>query len=139
MNIERSEHEARLQALAEQAEREGLAASGDPQLDRYRLVARALRQPLMHALPEDFAAHVLRRIGHAEERSGLEDGLTTALLLVMAVVGLLVMQPFLGVIIDQFQVSIPDLPWPQLVGSVFCIGVVWQIDRFLTSSRQPAT
>jgi len=138
MNIDRHENDARLQALAEQAEREGRAAGADPQLDRYRLVARALRQPLMHSLPGDFTAQVMARIGHAEQRSGFEDGATTVLLLVMAVAGLLVMQPFVGVIVSQFQVSMPNLPWAQLVGSALCIGAAWLVDRHFSRLRQLA-
>lgn len=135
MNIPRSEHEVRLQALAEQAEREGTAASGDPQLDRYRLVARALRQPLVHDLPADFTARVLARIAQAEERAGFEDAATIVLLLAMAVAGLVVAAPFFGSMAAQFHFALPALPWAQLLAPALCIGGVWLLDRMFTQSR----
>ena len=135
MNIPRSEHEARLQALAEQAEREGAGASGDPQMDRYRLVARALRQPLVHDLPVDFTARVLVRIAQMEERAGFEDAVTIMLLLVMAVVGLVVAAPFFGAMASQFHLAMPALPWAQLLASALCIGGFWLLDRKFTPSR----
>ena len=129
MNTNRVELEARLQALAEQSEKSGQTASDDPQLDRYRLVTRALRQPLLHDLPEDFAARVLLRIGQAEERSSVEEWLTTLLLLVLAVVGLMVLQPYFGLIIAQLRIPTPNLPWPQLLGSALSIAAVCWLER----------
>lgn len=138
MSMDKSRHEedVRLQALAEQAEREGLPA-GDPRVDRHRLVLRALRQPLPLDLPQDFAARVMARIVLAEERGGLEDWLTSGLLLLMAIAGLVVVQPYVGAIAANFSFSLPVLPWPMLLGSAACIATVMAVDRLL-SRRMPA-
>lgn len=54
------EREWVLQEQALRAERLGLDASRDAELQRYRAVARALRQPLDEDLPLDFAREVAR-------------------------------------------------------------------------------
>ena len=53
-----NDQDMRLQDEAERAEREGLPAGRDPRVDRYRLIVRALRQPLEPRLPADFDTHV---------------------------------------------------------------------------------
>jgi hypothetical protein len=58
-------HERReweLQERALHAERRGDAPSDDPRVMQYRLVARALRQPLFDPMPADFARHVATRL-----------------------------------------------------------------------------
>ena len=138
MDKHRFEEEARLQARAEQAERERLPA-GDPRVDRHRLVLRALRQPLPLELPADFAARVMAHIGHAEERSGPEDWLVTGLLLVMAIVGLVVVQPFVGAIAANFSFSLPALPWSQLLGAAASIAAAWALERLWSRRTLLAT
>ncbi|MFC3650591.1 hypothetical protein ACFONN_03495 [Dyella humi] len=54
------EREWALQEQAVRAERLGLDASRDAELQRYRVVARALRQPLDEDLPLNFAREVAR-------------------------------------------------------------------------------
>ena len=55
---DRMEREWALQERARRAERLGLDASDDQAMQRYRLVARALRQPQDENLPPDFASRV---------------------------------------------------------------------------------
>lgn len=58
----RVQREWLLQERAQQQERAGVPMSGDdPHLAQYRLLARALRAPVMEPIPFDFAAQVARR------------------------------------------------------------------------------
>jgi hypothetical protein len=123
------ERQARLQAQAELAERQQLPASGDPGLDSYRLVIRALRQPLATQLPANFAAQVAARVGFSEERSSLDDWLMTGLMLVLAVTGLFYIRPVMAGIIGQFHFQLPSLPWPLLGAAAVSVAVAWALDR----------
>lgn len=123
------EQQARLQAQAELAERQKLPPGGDPALDRYRLVIRALNQPLAAQLPADFAARVAARVGFSEERSSLEDWLMTGLMLVLAVAGLFYIRPVMASILGQFHFQLPSLPWPLLVAASASVAVAWALDR----------
>lgn len=132
MNSPDLERQARLQAQAEQAERQRLPASGDAELDAYRLVIRALRQPLAAQLPADFAAGMARRVELPEEKSSLEDWLVTALLFGMAVGGLIYMRPVMAAVVSRLQFdlpSLPTLPWPLLGATVASIAIAWALDR----------
>ena len=62
MNTNEHEHQhaARLQRAAEQAEKSATPL-GNPEVDAYRLVIRAVRQAPLPAVPEDFAARVASR------------------------------------------------------------------------------
>jgi len=129
INQQGLEQQARLQAQAELAERQQLPPSGDPALDRYRLVIRALNQPVAAQLPADFAARIAARVGFSEERSSLEDWLMTGLMLVLAVSGLFYMRPVMASILDQFHFQLPSLPWPLLGATVVSVAVAWALDR----------
>ncbi|GLQ94670.1 hypothetical protein [Dyella acidisoli] len=90
---DRMEREWALQERAVRAERLGLDASDDQALQRYRLVARALRQPLDENLPADFASKVaLEARRHTAGDTRLELYLSLALLgvLVGMLIGVLV-------------------------------------------------
>jgi len=123
------ERQAQLQAQAELAERQQLPASGDPALDRYRLVIRALRQPPAAQLPANFAAQVAARVGFSEERSSLEDWLMTGLMLALAVAGLFFIRPVMAGVLGQLHFQLPSLPWPLLVAAAVSVAVAWAIDR----------
>ena len=123
------EQQARLQAQAELAERQRLPASGDPALDSYRLVIRALKQPPAAQLPSDFAARVAARVGFSEEPSSPEDWLMTGLILVLAVTGLFYIRPVMAGIISQFHFQLPSLPWPLLGAAAVSVAVAWALDR----------
>lgn len=81
-----SEHEWEMQELACQVERSGLdSTTEDGRVGRYRLVARALRTPLVIALPPDFATQVGARIT-ASRGKPVSTGmhLESALLVILA-------------------------------------------------------
>ena len=70
-----SEREWQAQERAVRAERLGLDANGDDaRVRRYRLVARALRQPPGEALPDDFARQVAARVEATPRMSPATDG-----------------------------------------------------------------
>ncbi len=124
------EREARAQAEAERAEREGLPSGVDARVDRYRLVVRALRQPLSPQLPQDFAARVAALAERRGRGDGFEEWLVVLLLFVMGIVGLAFVGPTL---VNAFHavaaVAPPHLPWRQLMLGAVGIGIVAAIDR----------
>ncbi len=129
MNSNDLDHDKHAQAEAERAEREQSAASGDPRVNRYRLIVRALKQPLQPQLPADFAARVVAAIEQREHGDGLEDWMVVLLLFAMGVGGLLFVGPTLANIAHSMvSISLPPLPWNQLVMAALCIGIVWAID-----------
>ena len=96
MNMHERERDESLQAEAEAAERLQLPPGGNAVVNEYRLVMRALRQPIAEGLPADFAARVARRMMFAEERGSFEDWMISVLMLLMAAVGLYFIQPLLA-------------------------------------------
>ena len=134
MNTNESERQARLQALAESAEKQGLPAAGDPEVDSYRLVLRALRQPPAAGLPADFAARVAARAVQAGDGERLEDGLMSLLLLGLALAALFYLWPTLGAVLANVPLGLPtlarlpELPWPLLLAGAASLALVWLID-----------
>ncbi|HTA65326.1 MAG TPA: hypothetical protein VK753_07470 [Xanthomonadaceae bacterium] len=125
-----ADRDLRLQAEAERAEREGLAAGSDPRLDRYRLVVRALRQPLEPQLPVDFAARVAAMAARRERGDGFEDWLVALLMAAMGVGALLFVVPALANAVQAMAtIRLPLLPWHQAVATIVCIGVAWAFER----------
>ncbi len=123
-----NDHEMSLQDQAERAEREGLAAGSDPRVDRYRLVVRALRQPLEPQLPADFAARVA--IAMQRDGDGFEDVMVSLLLLAMGVGALFFLGPVLvNAARTVVDVSLPPLPWRQAAMAAICIAAVWAMER----------
>lgn len=135
MNTDDIDRDMRLQAEAEHAERERQAPGRDPRVNRYRLIVRALRQPLEPRLPADFDTRVaemaLRRDG-----DGFEDLLVSLLLLAMGIGALLFVGPSLAKMTQAMvSISLPPLPWHQVVMAAICIGVVWTIDQGWTRTH----
>ena len=86
---ERREREWALQERAFDAERHGEPADGEARLQRYRAVARALREPIVPALPMDFARIVARRARADAELAGrLELRIAVAMIALLGLVGL---------------------------------------------------
>jgi hypothetical protein len=129
MNNHEIEREARLQEQAELAERQGSPAGADPGLDSYRLVIRALRQPLPAQLPADFAALVAKRLFVPEEKGSLEDWLVTLLMLAMAVSGVIYVRPLMADIASRLHFTLPTLPWPLLGAAIVSVVLAWAVDR----------
>ena len=124
------DREARRQAEALQAERLGLP-SGDPLLDRERLLLRALRTPPAERLPADFAAQVAARARRLESRAGVEDWVATLLLGGMGIGALYYLMPVMVKLLRPLfaQMALPTLPWPMLVATAVAIGVAWAVDQ----------
>lgn len=147
----RHDNERQLQDLAEQAEQKRLPASGDTRVDQYRLVVRALRQPLPIALPEDFSVQVMQRIRVREQRSAREDVIVTGLLLLLAALGLALAYPYLLDGIDQLRVNLPmadvmaaqvqggvhRVPWQMLGIAGLGIGAALTLERWLSRPPSP--
>lgn len=139
MNHREREHEERLQAEAESAERQQLPASQDPLVNEYRLVLRALRREPSAGLPADFAARIARRVLFSEERGSMEDWLVTALMLVLAVGGAIYALPLLSAVMSgllpRVSLALPELPWPLLGAAAVAVAVAWVLDRGLAEQN----
>jgi hypothetical protein len=123
------DNDMRLQAEAERAEREGLAPGRDPRVDRYRLIVRALRRPLEPQLSADFDTRVAK-LAMQRDGDGFEDVLVSLLLLALGVGALLYVGPSLAHMAQAMvSISLPPLPWHQVVMAAICIGVAWAIDQ----------
>ena len=130
MNIDR-EHEWQAQERALQQERSGLPDSADPRVARYRLIARALRQPLPDALPADFA----RRIAAQVETPALDTRLElrsqialVALLLISGgVVALIYGESWGAAIASVLPSSATTSGWA--LALIACLGVSWGIEQ----------
>jgi len=127
-----NDQDMRLQEEAERAEREGLPTGRDPRVDRYRLIMRALRQPLEPRLPADFDSQVAGLASH-RDGDGIEDLMVSLLLLAMGIGALLFVGPSIAKMMQAIvSIKLPALPWHQVVMAAICIGVVWALDRLLT-------
>ena len=136
MNTRDRELEENLQAQAEAAERQQLPPGADPAVNEYRLVMRALRQPLAVAgLPMDFAARVARRAIYAEERGSIEDWFITGLMLAMAAGAIYYLQPLLANIVAVFDMQLPTLPWPLLFAAGVALACAWAVEQGLAHKK----
>lgn len=131
MNSHDQDREARLQAAAEQAERQGLPSGIDPELDRMRLVIRALRQEPTAQLSPNFARAVAVLAARREKRAAPEDWVMTALMGLLGIGGLVYMMPIMGKVMGEMHVSLPRLPWPMVIATVVAIAAAWAVDQGL--------
>jgi len=129
------EREWRLQERALREERLASADSGDAEIEAYRKVVRALREPLHEALPPDFAAGVAARAARLPARgeSTLERWLVRALVVAFAVSTLYIVASDGG---EWLRASLSLLPaadamamrnWGLALGA--CIAVSWAFGR----------
>ena len=117
------------QAEAERAERTNAAARGDPRVDRYRLIVRALRRPLPLLLPADFAVRVAATAALTQRDDGVEDWIVVLLLFALGVGAMIFVVPTLANYAQALvSVRLPAVPWRELAMAVVCIGVVWAMD-----------
>lgn len=128
MNPHDLDRQARFQSDAEQAERLH-QASGDWNVDSYRLIARAARRLPAESLPDDFAARVAARVLLSEQQTSLEDWMVTGLMLAMAIGGLVFVRPMLANVLGHLNFALPELPWPLLAGAVAGIALAFALDR----------
>lgn len=129
-SIDGREWQAQERAL--QAERLHLGG-GDPRLASYRAIARALRQPLPHGLPADFARQLAARLGRApldtRVEQGLLRGLVTLLALSGAVVAAMYGQAWLPAILAVLPASASPNAMHWLLAVVACVGMSWAFDQ----------
>jgi hypothetical protein len=132
--IEEREWQAQERAL--QAERNGAGPGvDDPLVARYRVLARALRQPLVDAPPADFAAAVARQVAPlaaAEAADSvlervLMQGLIAALGLSGGVVAMLYGRDWLA----SIAAALPNGAGGQWTWAIaLCMGASWVLEQW---------
>ncbi len=131
MNSHEHDREVRLQAAAEKAEREGLPSGHDPELDRHRLVLRALRQEPAAQLSPNFARAMSVLVARREKQAAPEDWVMTALLGVLGIGALFYLQPFMAKVLGEMHLELPRLPWPMVIATLVAIAAAWAVDQGL--------
>lgn len=129
MPVDEREWQAQERALQEERLHLG---GGDPRLGSYRAIARALRQPLPHGLPADFARQLAARLGRAPLDTRVEQGLLRGLVALFglsgAVVAAMYGQAWLPAILAVLPASSPNaMPW--LLAVAACVGMSWAFDQ----------
>ena len=126
------DREWQLQERALQAERLHLG-DADPRLASYRAIARALRQPMAHGLPADFARQLAARLGRAPLDTRVEQtllrGLVTLLALSGAVVAAMYGQAWLPAILAVLPTGSSPNAMHWLLAVVACVGMSWAFDQ----------
>jgi hypothetical protein len=137
MNPQDLQQQEKLQDAAERAERDGLPA-GDPQVDAYRLVWRALKQPLPISLPADFAQQVARKLQAREEAAGLEQWLTNFLLVMMAIAAAFFALPPLAATLASVlrATAAQPMPWSLIFVAALGMAAVWLADMAVVAKRR---
>jgi hypothetical protein len=128
MNSHDSEHEEKLQAAAEQAERRN-APAGDAAVDAYRFVQRAVRRAAMPGLPADFARNMAARIRALEESAGLERGLMFFLMGSFAVGAAIYLLPTLVATLSSLNFRLPAIPLQPTLWLGAALALAWVVDR----------
>ena len=128
MNTNDHERAAQWQTAAEHAEKSA-APPGNPEVDAYRLVIRAVRQAQMPAMPGDFSTRVASRVALSADRAGFEDGMVTLLLLGMALGGGGYFLPRVWPALSFLPISLPHLSWNLLLAAAAGLALAWGIDR----------
>lgn len=122
---ERREREWALQERAFDAERRGEPADGEARLQRYRAVARALREPIVPALPMDFARVVARRARVDAELSGrFELRFAVAMLALLGLAGLFWLTQDGGAALA----AVPAVTNEWVLALAACIGVSYAVN-----------
>lgn len=126
-----AEHEWQAQEQAVERERAGLDPVGDDaRVLRYRVLARALKQPPEQALPADFAQRVARQAAwSAANKAGADPGferhLQRFLVAVLMVGSIVVAASHAGEWLPSFAATIPMnvLTNPWLLAFACCTGL----------------
>jgi hypothetical protein len=143
-----SDHEWEMQELACKAERSGLdSTTEDGRVGRYRLIARALRRPLVIALPPDFATQVSARITASRNRSVstgayFENVLLVILASILVVAGGRVFANLGHSWIEATRAALSSLGTTNIgwfLAFLICIGLSWIMGerRYLRAVRAP--
>ena len=129
MNMHDHDREARLQAAAEQAERLNLPSGSDPELDRQRLVIRALRQEPLPQLSANFARGMAVLVARRDKKITPEDWMMTVLMGALGVGSLVCVMPVMAKLMGGMHLSLPRLPWPMVIATVVAIAAAWALDQ----------
>ncbi len=124
------EWQAQERAVREERERNNVIA--DSRIAQYRLVARALRQPMPDLLPADFAKNLAARVAHVPLDTRLERWLMCLLTGAMIVSGIVAMLIHGAGWWQAVASSVPDtsattINWICAVGA--CMGGSWLLER----------
>lgn len=128
MNSMQHERELRKQELAEAAERSAAAGTGDPDVEAYRRVIRAARQPLADQLPVDFAERVAG-LAHADEEVGfLDRGLPMIAAGILLIAGVFSSAGMLGGALEgataaMSSLGLEQVPWSMLLPAGLALGL----------------
>ena len=125
----REEREWQAQERALHDERIGAAPGDDPLQAHYRLVARALRQPWPHALPDDFAARVAARArlqaAHAPPDLRIEQRLVRGLVAVLALSAAVAVAWYGQQWLQAITVLLPGAALNWTLALMACVGSSW--------------
>ena len=128
----REEGEWQAQERALHDERLGVATGDDPLQAHYRLVARALRQPLPDALPGGFAEQVaaLARMhaAHAPPDLRIEQRLVRALVVVLALSAAVVLAWYGPQWWQAVTTLLPGAALNWTLALMACVGLSWTFD-----------
>ena len=132
---EKNTHEERewqAQERALQDERNGAGPGDDPLQAHYRLVAHALRQPLPHALPDDFVARVAtqarQQAAHVPPDLRIEQRLVRALIAVLALSAAVVVAWYGPQWWQAITVLLPGAALNWTLALMACVGLSWSFD-----------
>jgi hypothetical protein len=128
------EREWQLQERAMRRERLHLDASGDDaRTRRYRLLARALREPLPESLPADFARNVAARAKAAPASFRVESLMMTLLTLALGIASIAVIAIYGREWLPSFSAIVPA-PRGQagdwLLAFAGCVGASWLLGQW---------
>ena len=141
MNHDEYEWQAQENALNSERSSEP-PRSDDPLMARYRLVARALREPSPIGLPEDFAVQMARRVAAPIDLDArFEQRLVTLLVGLFGVSGVIVAAIYGSDWLRASSMFVPELgatslKWLLVV--LACVGMSWTMGllRFGQSGRE---
>lgn len=114
------------------------AAGDDARSRRYRLLARALREPLPEALPADFAQRMAAQVAGAPARRTVSDGsfeatLALALAIILAIAAVVVVMIYGSAWLPSFSALLPPPHAPAthwLLLLAGCLGASWLLGRW---------
>ncbi|MEO9077708.1 MAG: hypothetical protein ABI268_00215 [Rhodanobacter sp.] len=114
-------------------------AGDDARNQRYRLIARSLRQPLPESLPADFAQQLAARAGAVpspavSSAASLESRLILALSTTLAIAAIAVIAIYGNTWLPSFAALAPNPQDPAmrwLLALAGCLGASWLLGRWL--------
>ena len=129
--LQELEWQAQERALRELRERIDLHST-DPRVAEYRLIARALRQPMPDLLPAHFARDLAARVGNVPLDTRLERWLMRVLIGAMVVSGLVAAMVYGGDWWNALAGSVPQasattINWMLAAGA--CVAGSWLFER----------